>query len=377
MADQYFSQRYQRQILLPGIGTEGQRLLQQAKVLVIGAGGLGCPALQYLAAAGVGTIGIIDGDTVDVTNLHRQILYTNDDIEKPKAATAKEKLEKQNPGCNIIAYSNFIDKNNAWDLIEAYDIILDGSDNFATRYLVNDVCVLQHKPLVYGGLYRFEGQVAVFNYTDSNGVVSAQYRDLFPNAPEPGSVPNCADAGVMGVLPGIIGSMQANEIIKLITGIGKPLANKILTFNSLTNQTLEIELFPTKSGLEAVPKSREAIENYEYDFDCTCTNNTDVQEIDAARFEILRKQKKITIIDVREEGEKPAVTAFDHLQIPLSKITGGADFIKTTNDIVFFCHAGIRSRTAAEFVLTKFHLPQNVYNLKNGIIEWLTIYGQD
>ncbi len=378
MTDPYFSKRYQRQILLPGIGTEGQKLLQEAKVLVVGAGGLGCPALQYLVAAGIGTIGIVDGDTVDISNLHRQILYNVHDIDKLKAIVAKEKLEKLNPYCQIICYPQFLDKTNGWEIINTYDIVLDGSDNFATRYLVNDICVLQHKPLIYGAIYRFEGQVAVFNYSQKNNVFSAQYRDLFPDPPKPDEVQDCETAGVIGVLPGIIGCMQASEVIKLITQNGTPLVNRLFTYNMMTNQTTEIELEPTEEGLNAVPAGKEALENFDYGFNADCYRPIDagIISIDSESFEILRNKNNIVIIDVREKDEEPLITLFDHAQIPLSEIMTGSGFITTGKDIVFFCQAGIRSKTAAAYLKEKFHLQQNIYNLEDGIIDWMMKFGK-
>jgi molybdopterin/thiamine biosynthesis adenylyltransferase/rhodanese-related sulfurtransferase len=361
----YNMQRYQRQILLPGIGEKGQELLHAAKLLVIGAGGLSCPALQYLVAAGVGTIGLVDGDTVELSNLHRQILFTADDIGQNKAIIAQQKLQLQNPDCNIIAYSVFLQTSNAWDIIEQYDFILDGSDNFSTRYLVNDVCVLQKKALIYGAIYRFEGQLAVFNYLDNNGALSAQYRDLFIDPPA--NMPNCSEAGVMGVLPGIIGTMQANEAIKLITGTGKPLINKIFTYNSQNNQTFEMELQATKEALYAVPASRKLLENNNYNFDCDFSIQPVVLEINTAEFKSLAKQKNISIVDVREIGEKPAITEFEHIQLPLSIINQADDFNLPDTDIIFVCQSGIRSKKAAALVSNKISGKQKIYTLKGGI----------
>src|ERR1035437_2494874 len=223
--------RYARHIILPEIGLEGQQKLKQAKVLVVGAGGLGCPVLQYLTAAGVGTLGIIDFDTVDESNLQRQVLYSTEDIGKHKAAIAKEKLEKQNPDINLVSHVAHLTSANALEIISQYDIVVDGSDNFATRYLVNDACVILNKVLVFGSIFKFEGQVSVFNYKGG-----PTYRCLYPEAPAEGDVPNCAEIGVLGVLPGIVGTLQANEVIKIITGIGDILSGKLLTLDALTMQ---------------------------------------------------------------------------------------------------------------------------------------------
>ena len=219
--------RYNRQTILPEIGDEGQEKLKKAKVLVIGAGGLGCPILQYIATAGVGFIGIMDFDTIEIHNLHRQILYTENEIGKEKAIVAKEVVSKLNPLIEVVAITEKLTSENASTIIAQYDVIVDGSDNFATRYLVNDTCVTLQKPLVYGSILRFEGQVAVFNYNGSKNL-----RDLFPEIPDPKDVPNCNVNGVLGTLPGIIGTMMAHETLKLIMEL-PTLNNELLLFNTL------------------------------------------------------------------------------------------------------------------------------------------------
>lgn len=219
--------RYNRQMMLPGIGEAGQEKIQQAKVLVIGAGGLGCPVLQYLAAAGIGTLGIVDFDIVELHNLHRQILYNDEQIGESKAVTAKKVLQKLNPGLNYNIYDRKLTGENAADLIRDFDMVIDGSDNFSTRYLVNDTCVLLNKPLVYGSILNFEGQMAVFNHKGSKNL-----RDLFPSPPDPKDVPNCSVNGVMGTLPGILGSMMAHETIKLITDLSV-LHNEMIVYDTL------------------------------------------------------------------------------------------------------------------------------------------------
>ncbi|MFD2602152.1 HesA/MoeB/ThiF family protein [Flavobacterium suzhouense] len=219
--------RYNRQMMLPGIGEAGQEKIQQAKVLVIGAGGLGCPVLQYLAAAGIGTLGIVDFDIVELHNLHRQILYNDEQIGESKAVTAKKVLQKLNPGLNYNVYDQKLTSENAADLIRDFDMVVDGSDNFSTRYLVNDKCVLLNKPLVYGSILNFEGQMAVFNHKGSKNL-----RDLFPSPPDPKDVPNCSLNGVMGTLPGILGSMMAHETIKLITDLSV-LHDELIIYDTL------------------------------------------------------------------------------------------------------------------------------------------------
>ena len=257
-------ERYQRQIILKQFGEAGQQKLQQAKVLVVGAGGLGCPALQYLVAAGVGNIGIVDGDVVSLSNLHRQPLYTTFDIGFSKAEKAKHSLSKLNPEIFITAYNQRLTPQNALTILSAYDIILDATDNFASRYLINDACVMLNKILVFGAVSQFEGQVAVFNCIGKNGTAPVNYRDLFPTPPKDDEVLNCAEAGVLGVLPGIIGTMQANETIKLITGLGKPLINSLLTYNALHNSMYDVLL-------TAQPGTRQLIPATAHDFEQTDT----------------------------------------------------------------------------------------------------------
>ena len=258
-------ERYSRQLILKDFGEAGQQALHEAKVLMVGAGGLGCSALQYLVAAGVGTIGIVDDDVISLSNLHRQTLYSTGDIGLPKALKAKQKLHLLNPGINITAYNERLTTNNALQIFETYDVIIDGTDNFASRYLINDACVLANKPLVYGAVSQFEGQVAVFNYKKSIEDIAVNYRDLFPNPPEEDSVLNCAEAGVLGVLPGIIGAMQANEAIKLITGIGKPLVNAILTYDALSGQVYTIEMSVNEISKSLVPVDAAAFSKMKYE----------------------------------------------------------------------------------------------------------------
>ncbi len=230
------AQRYARHIILPEIGPVGQRKLLNAKVVLIGAGGLGSPAALYLAAAGVGTIGIVDFDAVDITNLHRQILHGHSQIGRPKVESARDRLADINPDVQVVAHNEPISSENALEILGQYDIVVNGSDNFATRYLVNDACYLLGKPLVDGSIFRFEGQATVF--MPGKGC----YRCLFPSPPPPGAVPSCAEAGVLGVLPGIIGTIQAIETIKLILGLGEPLVNRLLLFDSLAMEFREVKI---------------------------------------------------------------------------------------------------------------------------------------
>ncbi|MCB9204127.1 MAG: HesA/MoeB/ThiF family protein [Flavobacteriales bacterium] len=241
--------RYNKQIALPEVGEAGQQKLAEANVLVVGAGGLGCPVLQYLVAAGIGTIGIVDGDVVNETNLHRQVLYTKSDVGKPKVEVAAERLDQLNPEVIINTYSEFLTAKNAMDIVANYDLIVDATDNFAARYRINDVCVKLDKPFVYGAIHRFEGQVSVFNYKGG-----PTYRCFFPEYPTENQIPNCNETGVLGVLPGIVGTYQATEVLKMILGIGEVLSGKLMTLNLLTNSTRTFEFSRNE---EQVQKAQE------------------------------------------------------------------------------------------------------------------------
>jgi molybdopterin/thiamine biosynthesis adenylyltransferase/rhodanese-related sulfurtransferase len=361
------SKRYQRQIQLKEIGQLGQDKITQAKVLIIGAGGLGCPALQYLAAAGVGTIGIVDFDVVEMSNLQRQILYTVDDIGQSKAITAAKKLNLLNPEIKIDIHNVQITNKNALEILENYDIIIDGSDNFATRYLINDACVLLDKPLIYGAVLRFEGQIGVFNLADETTNSKTNYRDLFPKPPDLDSAISCNDVGVLGVIPGIIGTMQATEVLKIITGIGKPLTNKIISYNALENIFYDFEIVANTSSSIDYPKKKSAFLNFNYNW--FCNSNLDIETLSAEEFDSLRKYEKITIIDVREKGELPDVDEFPFTLIPLSEFENKVSIISTENKIVVFCKSGQRSAKAIQILKEKF--PDcKAYNLAGGIENW-------
>ena len=252
------NERYNRQILLPEVGKTGQQKLTDAKVLVIGAGGLGCPVLQYLTAAGVGKIGIVDGDFVSLSNLQRQILYTTQDVGKLKVDCAKNRLQSQNDTIEIETFPFPITARTAEEIIAQYDVVVDGTDQIHTRYMLSDACVLLGKPLVYGAIHKFEGQVSVFNFNNS-----PTYRDLFPAPPLPESVPTCNEVGVLGILPGIIGINQANEVLKIIIGYGEVLAGKLWMFNAKTNATQIIE-FMTREEHEDAPKNLVELKEVNY-----------------------------------------------------------------------------------------------------------------
>jgi adenylyltransferase/sulfurtransferase len=358
------SQRYQRQVLLKDFGDAGQQKLLQAHVVVIGAGGLGCPALQYLAAAGIGCIGIVDDDVVALHNLHRQVLFTTGDVGRKKAEVAAARLQQMNPEIAIKTYPVRLTNQNALDLLSAYDIVLDATDNFTTRYLVNDACVLLHKPLVYGAISQFEGQVAVFNA----GANSVNYRDLFPEPPQPGSVLNCAEAGVLGVLPGLIGTVQATEVIKLLSGLGKPLVNQLFTYNALTNDSFVFDLSPKEGTASLLPQT--AVEFAQRDYEEWCEGKFQpVEEIDVTAFEGFLLQKETLIIDVREAGEQPEVNEFVHQRLPLSILKESIpDLAEET--VILFCQSGKRSREAATILSATFGRSKKIYSLKGGILQW-------
>ena len=361
-------ERYHRQIILKEFGEAGQQKLLDAKVLVIGAGGLGCPALQYLTAAGVGTIGIVDDDEVSLSNLHRQILYSVNDIGSSKAEKAAEVLRKLNPEIQIIAWSERLSTQNALSMLEEFDIIIDGTDNFSTRYMINDACVLLGKPLIYGAISQYEGQVAIFNPHPLKGRnESVNYRDLFPHPPKENEVLNCAEAGVLGVLPGIIGTMQANETIKLITGIGEPLINRLLTYNALNNQMYELVLSSRQDTRSLIPKDKDAFEKMDYEW--LCGSGIEQNEIDYTIFDDLLSKGNIDVIDVREPGEIPAIKEFAYHHIPLNKLQENIQLIKA-NTVVTLCQTGKRSLHAAKQLEAVFGTSKKIYSLRGGIIKW-------
>jgi adenylyltransferase/sulfurtransferase len=348
MLTQAEKDRYSRQTILPDIGIEGQLQLKAAKVLIIGAGGLGCPVLQYLAAAGVGTIGIADNDKVEASNLQRQILYTGEDIGKYKAVVAKEKATTLNPFILVEAHVINVTEENVLALIEAYDIVVDGSDNFATRYLLNDACVMMNKPLVFGSIFKFEGQVSVFNYQQG-----PTYRCLFSDQPNSDEMPNCAVIGVVATLPGIIGSLQANEVIKMIIGMGEVLSGRLLVINALTMQT---ECF----GFNAIAKNKQIANLSTYTYDCEPIASS----INFEELQQLSLTQKIQLIDVREPKEH-AVFNIGGINIPLSQVATDKRLLGIDYTIVFYCASGIRSKKAVE-LLAGSHI-KNTLSLHGGI----------
>jgi len=347
--------KYNRQIILDNIGIEGQQKLKQAKVLVIGAGGLGSPVLLYLAAAGVGNIGIVDGDVVDESNLHRQVLYNENDIGKLKTEVSARKLSELNRYVNVITYSHNLSGFNALDIIKDYDFIVDSTDNFFSKYLINDACVIAKKPFIYGGVFKFNGQVSVFNYQGG-----PTYRCLFPVQPDVNDFPTCSEIGVLGVVPAVIGSIQANESLKIILGIGEILSGKLLTFDALTNRFDTFEISPDKNNLNI-----EKILTAENIF---CSGDT-VKHITPYELKkMLDEKKDIQIIDVREEFEYERKN-INGILIPLKTLPDKLTGISREKPVIIMCEHGERSVYAVLYLQQRFKFT-NLYNLEGGIANW-------
>lgn len=376
-------ERYNRHISLSGFGLSAQQKLLDAKVLVIGAGGLGCPVLQYLTAAGVGVIGIADDDVVSLSNLQRQVLYTADDLGLPKVIQAAVRLGRQNPEITIRTHGVKVSTVNALELLSDYDVIVDGTDNFASRYLINDACYLLNKPLVFAAVYQYEGQLAVFNVEDDQGV-KTNYRDLFPEPPAAEDAPDCNSAGVLGVLPGMMGMMQATEVIKLIAGIGKPLLNEMLTYNALTAESYVVHIAADPATPSRIPQGREAFQAMDYEWLCAVPQregSTIEGGIDAAGFERYKQDEQAVFLDVRETGEWPPAE-FAHIQIPLAQLkarldgAGGGKAVDSRvlplmgeekKRIIVFCQSGRRSLQAAQILQEHFGSAKEIYNLEGGM----------
>ncbi len=362
--------QYQRHLSLPGFGAEAQEKLKEAAVLVVGAGGLGCPALQYLVAAGVGKIGIMDDDVVDASNLQRQVLYTHDDIGQPKAAVASNRLSKLNPFVEVVPVVSRLTRDNAKDSLEDYDIVVDGTDSFNSRYLINDACVLFDKTLIYGAIHQFEGQVSVFNL--SNGPT---YRCLFPEPPPAGTVPNCSEIGVVGVLPGIIGCMQALEAIKVITGRGVSLSGKLLLYDAMSNSTRTLGLSPN-------PKSREISELPEETRFCDLNEATldsaivEIEPVELAR--MMTERSDLLLLDVREDWERELSRIDPSSHCPLGEFSSPygptlpADF-EPGREVAVYCKAGVRSMMACQALEEMGY--RKLYNLSGGMMRWLEDVG--
>jgi sulfur-carrier protein adenylyltransferase/sulfurtransferase len=357
--------RYHRHLILPEFGETGQRRLKQTRVLIVGAGGLGSPAALYLAAAGVGRIGLVDFDVVDATNLQRQILYGTASVGRGKLAAAAERLADLNPRVEITCHETRLERENALELIGGYDLVLDGADNFPTRYLVNDACVMLGKPNVHGSIFRFEGQASVFDATRG-----PCYRCLYPEPPPPGAVPSCAEAGVLGVLPGVIGTLQAIEAVKLAVGIGEPLIGRLLVFDALGMrfQELTIRKDPACALCGPNPTVKELVD-YEAWCGVATTPGEDVTELKVKDLAAARARgDDLVLVDVREPHEWKFNRLEGAIHIPLRTLPDRVNELDRGRTLVIYCHHGNRSRVALEYLRGQGFT--NVKNLTGGIEAW-------
>ncbi len=360
-------QRYSRQIMLHQLGSEGQRRLRSARVLVVGAGGLGSPALLYLAAAGVGTIGIVDDDVVDASNLHRQVIHGTSDVGRPKVASAAETVRDLNPGVEVVEHAGRLTSANALDVLAGYDLVLDGTDNFPTRYLVSDAAEMLGLPCVWGAIFQFAGQVAVFHAGHG-----PTYRDVFPEPPAPGTVPSCAEGGVIGVLPGLIGTAMANEAVKLITGMGRSLLGRLIVLDALDFTWRELTIKPD-------PRRAPATELIDYEEFCGVTRVTppsadDPAAVDVAELASLlrareRGEADFDLIDVREPGEHEIVSIDGARLVPLGRFIAGDVQLDPSRDVVLHCKSDVRSRQARELLVAAGH--PSVRYVAGGVLAWV------
>lgn len=355
-------ERYSRHLILPGFGEEGQLRLKNARVLVIGAGGLGSPALLYLAAAGVGTLGIVDDDAVDTSNLQRQVIHSVHDVGSSKARSARESVLALNPLVEVVLHEVRLDERNALDIFSGYDLILDGTDNFATRYLISDAAEILGKPCVWGSILRFDGQVSVF--WSAHGPT---YRDLYPEPPAPGSVPSCAEGGVLGVLCAQIGSVMVNEAIKLITGTGRPLLGRLLVFNALDMSWREV-------GLQRDPEREPVTELVDYQIFCGLGAPAPVPGISAQELAVLLAERAagredFDLIDVREPAEHRIVSIEGAQLVPRARILAGEVLPEPGRRVYVHCKSGGRSAEVTAFLRAKGY--KSAYNVDGGILDWV------
>ena len=360
--------RYGRHLIMPEVGLQGQKKLKTASVLVVGTGGLGSPLSLYLAAAGVGKLGLVDFDVVDPSNLQRQILHSTKDVGRPKLKSAQERIAAANPNVKVDTYDTRLTSENAMEILEPYDVVVDGTDNFPTRYLVNDACVLLGKPNVYGSIFRFEGQASVFDAAEG-----PCYRCLYPEPPPPGLVPSCAEGGVFGVLPGIIGTIQAVETIKLILGIGEPLVGRLMLFDALQMRFRELKL-RKNPDCPICGEHRTIHELIDYEQFCGVPIESDqmvhegVEEISVRELkERLDRGDDILLLDVREPVEYEIANLGARL-IPLTELPARVNELDTAREIVVHCHHGPRSARAVEFLKDMGFA--RVKNLTGGIDAW-------
>ena len=376
-------ERHARHLVLPNVGYEGQEKLAAARVLVIGAGGLGSPVLLYLAAAGIGTIGIIDDDVVDISNLQRQIIHRTEDVGSKKVDSAKARLLALDPNLEIELYPYRLNPENALDVLQGWDVVVDGTDNIPTRYLIDDACHLLSIPWIYGSIHRFEGQVSVFSTEHSRC-----YRDLFPEAPPAGALQNCADAGVFGVLPGVVGSIQATEVIKLILGLETKLIGSLLLYDALEMSTrmLRFESLETRDEIEDLSVVQRLFDDPLYcmpsnkQIDEGSSNGRDMmQSIDVASVKAKQSDGwKPFIIDVRsaEELDQIRLNSFD-LHAVHDSIAAHSSEVPDEGDIVVICRSGMRSQMAIMFLIQAGIDNNRLYNLDGGIMAWSQIAPED
>jgi len=359
--------RYSRHLLLPEIGVEGQKKLKAAKVLIIGTGGLGAPLALYLSAAGVGTIGLVDFDVVDASNLQRQIIHSTRDVDRPKVASARDRIRGINPLVNVIMHNTMLTSQNALDIIADYDIVADGTDNFQTRYLINDACVFLGKLNIYGSVFQFEGQASVFGAKDG-----PCYRCLYPSPPPPGLVPSCAEGGVMGVLPGIIGTIQAAEVIKVIVGNAKPLVGRLLHFDAWRMSFRELKLEKEKNCpvCGENPTIRELID---YEQFCGLKKNKEEKPIETITAVDLKQRldngENIQFIDIREPHERAIVKFPNALVMPLGQIVRRMEELDPSAVAVFLCKIGQRSILGIK-ALREAGYKGKMLNLQDGLNAW-------
>ena len=372
-------QRYARHISLPQVGLEGQRKLSAARILVIGAGGLGSPVLLYLAAAGIGTVGIVDHDRVDLSNLQRQVLHSTSNIGESKVNSAKSRLLQLNPELKVQVFDLQLNPETVQSVFETnWDVVIDGCDNLPTRYLVDDICFLKNIPWVYGSIYRFEGQISVFNFREG-----PCYRDLFPEPPPPNSIPSCEQGGDLGVLPGVVGSLQANEAIKIILGIGEVLAGRLLIYDAeaMNFQTLTFSANSDRPTVKDLSMSKSMFDDEQW---CMRTPVGDVDEGDASTLDLMFNSVTVKqllerrasgwnpfILDVRSEGEyaQTKVKSTD-FQIDHESVTSAVDSIPKDRDVVVLCRSGMRSQMAAMFLIQAGYASESLFNLEGGIMAW-------
>lgn len=360
--------RYSRHLIIPDVGVQGQKRLKNARVLVIGAGGLGAPTLLYLAAAGVGTLGIVDFDVVEESNLQRQVIHGVSDIGRAKAQSARDSIAEVNPLVQVRLHQQRLDRSNAVELFAQYDLVLDGTDNFATRYLVNDAAVLARKPYIWGSIYRFEGQVSVF-WEDAPHGRGLNYRDLYPDPPPPGLVPSCAEGGVLGVLCASIGSVMSTEAIKLITGIGEPLLGRLMIYDALemSYRTIAIRKDPSTPAITELIDYESFCGSVSEDADAATVGST-ITPVELRA--LLDSGQRLALIDVREPGEW-AINHIDGAQlIPQSTINTGEGLARLPQDrmSVLYCKTGVRSAQVLA-TLKKAGFADAVH-LQGGIVAW-------